>query len=172
MDPFLGQISLLAFNYAPKGWAQCNGQIMSISQNTALFSLLGTVYGGDGVTTFALPDLRGRVAINQGQGPGLSTYLIGQAAGVETVTLNTTELPAHAHPAQLHASNAGVNQEEPQNHLPGETAIYTDGAANQIMNAASVTVGPTGGNQPHENRQPLITLNYCIALNGIYPSRS
>lgn len=172
MEPYIGQVCLFGFNYAPKGWAQCNGQLLSIAQNSALFSLLGTTYGGDGRTTFALPDLRGRVAINQGQGPGLSNYAIGQAAGTETVTLNTNQIPAHNHTAQLHASNAAVNQEEPSGHLLAETAVYTDGTANQVMNQAAVTIGATGGNQAHENRQPYLVLNYCIALQGVFPPRS
>lgn len=172
MEPYIGQVCLFGFNFAPKGWAQCNGQLMSIAQNTALFSLIGTYYGGDGKTTFALPDLRGRVALNQGQGPGLSNYSIGQAAGTETVTLNTTQIPAHNHVGTLHASNGAVNQEEAGGHLLGESAIYTDGAANQVMNAAAVTIGNTGGNQSHENRQPFLVLNYCIALVGVFPPRS
>ncbi|MBK8623032.1 MAG: phage tail protein [Saprospiraceae bacterium] len=171
MEPYIGQVCLFGFNFAPRGWAQCNGQLMPIAQNSALFSLLGTTYGGDGRTTFALPDLRGRVALSQGQGPGLSSYPIGFAAGVESVTLTTSQLPAHNHPGQLHASNGAANQEEAQNHLLSETAIYTDAAANQVMNAGAVTVGPTGNNQAHENRQPFLVLNYCIALEGIFPPR-
>ena len=172
MEPYIGQVCLFGFNYAPRGWALCNGQLLSIGQNSALFSLLGTMYGGDGVATFALPDLRGRVAINQGDQPGLSKYAMGQTGGSETVTLNVTQMPQHVHPGQLHASNGAANQEEAQNHLLAETAVYTDAAANQVMNASAVTVGPTGGNQPHENRPPYLTLNYCIALEGVYPPRS
>lgn len=172
MEPFIGQIEVFGFNYIPQGWAQCNGQLLSIAQNSALFSLLGTTYGGDGISTFALPDLRGRVALNQGEGPGLSKYAIGQTSGQETVTLNTNQIPAHNHSGQLHASSGAANQEEAQNHLLSETAIYTDAAANQVMNGASVTIGSTGGNQPHDNRQPYLVLNYCIALVGIFPSRN
>lgn len=172
MEPFIGQVCSFGFNFAPRGWAQCNGQLLAISQYSALFSLLGTSYGGDGRTTFGLPDLRGRVAINQGQGPGLSDYKIGQMAGKEGVTLTQNEMPSHSHPGQLHASSTGANQEEPQNHLLGESAIYTDGAANQVMNSGAVTIGLTGGNQPHDNLQPYLTINYCIALEGVFPQRS
>jgi microcystin-dependent protein len=119
-----------------------------------------------------LPDLRGRVAINQGDQPGLSKYAMGQTGGSETVTLNVTQMPQHVHAGQLHASNGAANQEEAQNHLLAETAVYTDAAANQVMNASAVTVGPTGGNQPHPNLQPYLTLNYCIALEGVYPPRT
>jgi len=171
MEPFLGQIVLFSFNYAPRGWAQCNGQLLSIAANNALFSLLGTYYGGDGITTFALPDLRGRVAINQGDGPGLSRYMIGERSGQENVTLISSQLPSHNHTGNLHASSGAVNQEEANGHLLAESAIYTDAAANQIMSAASITTGATGGNLPHNNMQPFLTMNYCIALEGIYPSR-
>ncbi len=172
MEPYIGQVCLFGFNYAPRGWAFCNGQLLSIGQNSALFSLLGTTFGGDGISTFALPDLRGRVAINQGDQPGLSKYAMGQTGGSETVTLNVTQMPQHVHAGQLHASNGAANQEEAQNHLLAETAVYTDAAANQVMNASAVTVGPTGGNQPHPNLQPYLTLNYCIALEGVYPPRT
>jgi microcystin-dependent protein len=172
MEPYIGQVCLFGFNYAPRGWALCNGQLLSIGQNSALFSLLGTTFGGDGISTFALPDLRGRVAINQGDQPGLSKYAMGQTGGSETVTLNVTQMPQHVHAGQLHASNGAANQEEAQNHLLAETAVYTDAAANQVMNASAVTVGPTGGNQPHPNLQPYLTLNYCIALEGVYPPRT
>lgn len=171
MDPFIGQISTFPFNFAPEGWAQCNGQLMSIAENTALFSLIGTIYGGDGISTFALPDLRGRVALNQGTGPGLRNYPIGETGGQETVTLNTAQLPSHNHTGQLNASSSPANQEEAGNHLTGEAAVYTDGNANQIMNQAAISTGQTGGNLPHDNHQPYLTLNYCIALTGVWPSR-
>lgn len=172
MEPFIGQIYLFPFNFAPEGWAQCNGQLMSIAENSALFSLLGTYYGGDGITTFGLPDLRGRASMNQGQGNGLSRYDIGERAGQENVTLTTSELPSHNHTGTLNASNGSANQEEANGHLMAEAAIYTDGAANQIMNSAAITIGGTGGNLPHENMMPYLVMNYCIALEGIYPSRS
>src|SRR5690606_21995497 len=172
MEPYIGQVCLFGFNFAPKGWAQCNGQLMSIAQNTALFSLLGTTYGGDGKTTFALPDLRGRVAISQGHGSGLADYAMGEVGGTESVTLNTAQIPAHTHTGVLHASSGAVNQEEANGHLLAESAIYTDATANQVMNAAAVTINATGGNQSHNNMQPFLALNYCIALVGVFPPRS
>jgi microcystin-dependent protein len=169
MEPFLGQILLVPYNFAPRGWALCNGQILSIAQNTALFSLLGTTYGGNGQTTFALPDLRGRVPVGSGQGPGLASYDLGAVAGTETVTLLTSEMPAHNHMVQ--ASN-GYSAATPENAFPGSdsaTSIY-DAAANTTMNP--MMIGAAGGSQPHENRQPYQVLNYIIALEGIFPSRS
>lgn len=174
MDNYTAQISLFAFPFAPKNWAQCNGQILPISQNQALFALIGTTYGGDGRSTFALPDLRGRRALNWGQGPGLSNYVLGQVGGVETVTLNSTQMPMHTHMAKGVA--AGANSGTPQNNTwaqdSGGTisnyAPYSPTTATQ-MNAAALA--PTGGNQPHENRPPYLTANYCIALYGIFPSR-
>lgn len=172
MDPFIGQVCLFGFDWAPKGWAQCNGQLMSIAQNSALFSLLGTTYGGDGRTTFALPDLRGRVALNQGTNPSGSTYTIGQMAGTENVTLLLTQMPMHNHGADLHASNGSVDTNEPSGALLGEGDFYTTaGAPNQTMKSGAVTTLPAGGNSPHNNMQPYLTLNYCISLQGIFPSR-
>lgn len=166
---FVGEIRLYGFNFAPRGMALCNGQLLSIAQNTALFSLLGTNYGGNGVTTFGLPDLRSRVAIHQGQGPGLSSYVIGEQAGTETVTLLQTEMPAHNH---LHnASNSDATDSSPQGNVPAviPSGGYT-ATPNTQMNAQSIA--NAGGSQPHNNIQPFLTLNYCIALVGIYPSRN
>jgi len=172
-NPYIGEIRAFGFNFPPRGWATCSGQLLPISQNTALFSLLGTTYGGDGRTTFALPDLRGRVAINQGQGPGLSNYTIGEMSGEESHTLTINETPAHTH--LLGATNAGGNQQTPQNTFiatdaAGNTAGFASGPANVTMNPASLS--PSGGNQPHNNLPPYLTVNYCIALSGIYPSRN
>ena len=169
MEPFLGQLMLVPYNFAPQGWAFCNGQIMSIAQNSALFSLLGTTYGGNGQTTFALPDLRGRVAISSGQGPGLQNYSLGEVAGSESVTLISTQMPAHTH---LVGASTGSAQATPDNAFPGSdtsTQIY-DLAASTTMNPQMIQ--PAGGSQPHENRQPYLVLNYIIALQGVYPSRS
>ena len=169
MEPFLGQLMLVPYNFAPQGWAFCNGQIMSIAQNSALFSLLGTTYGGNGQTTFALPDLRGRVAISAGQGPGLQNYSLGEVAGSESVTLISTQMPAHTH---LVGASTGSAQATPDNAFPGSdtsTQIY-DLAASTTMNPQMIQ--PAGGSQPHENRQPYLVLNYIIALQGVYPSRS
>ena len=165
-EPFLGTIVLFAGNFAPRGWAMCNGQILSISQNTALFSILGTTYGGNGVTTFALPDLRGRAPIGFNQGPGLSNHQLGEEGGTETVTLTVGEIPAHQH-AQP-ASNAEQDTNRPGNAVPAKGGVYagaTDGT----------TLDPTtsaGGNQPHDNRPPYLAINYIIALEGIFPSRN
>lgn len=173
-EPFMGMISTFGFNFPPRGWAQCNGQLMPIAQFDALFSLLGTTYGGDGVNTFALPDLRGRTAVSPGQSPGTNiNWQLGQMVGVESVALTIVELPAHSH--ALNCSNAGANQPSPSNHITavessGSSATYSDGAPGTTMKAGSI--GPSGGGQAHENMQPYLTINFCIALEGIYPSRS
>jgi microcystin-dependent protein len=168
-DPFIGELRLLPYNFAPRGWAFCSGQLLSISQNTALFSLLGTTYGGNGQTTFGLPDLRGRVPLSSGQGPGLSTYTLGEAAGTESVTLTAQQMPGHNH--GVNASSGDATDSQPGGHFPaavgtGAYAKTSDGLMNQAMTA------PVGRSQPHENRQPYLTLNWCIALEGIYPSRN
>ena len=170
-DVFLGTIRLVGFNFAPVNWALCQGQTLSIAQNTALFSLLGTYFGGDGVQTFALPDLRGRVAIGQGQGPGLSNYAQGQSGGVETVTVSSAQAPTHTHTlmaaANVTASNPG----------PG-LALGTPLAAVRLYGTGSPTalapgsIGPFGAGGAHENRQPYLGLNYIIALAGIFPSQN
>lgn len=173
-DPYLGQISMFAGNFAPRGWAFCDGQLLPISQNQALFSLLGTTYGGDGVTTFALPDLRGRAPIHAGNGPGLSNYPLGQRGGLEQVTLAISQLPNHAHTAQVNATSPvgrGQGSDTPVNNFWAEGGSYS-ATSNATMSANAVTVQPTGGNQPHENRQPYATINYIIALQGTFPSRN
>jgi len=176
MDPFIGQIEAFGFNFAPRGWAQCNGQLISISQNPALFSLLGTTYGGDGRTTFGLPDLRGRVAINQGQGPGLSTYVMGQVSGSEGVTLQLPQMPSHNHVATFRGNGEDASSGEPGNKTLGlaSTNIYNANPpeSGQTLNAGSIQVGVAGGNMPHNNMQPYLVVNYCIALVGIFPPRS
>lgn len=169
MEPFLGQILLVPYNFAPRGWAFCNGALLSIAQNSALFSLLGTTYGGDGVTTFALPDLRGRVPISSGQGPGLQPYTLGEQTGSETVTLITTQIPAHTHSVQAGIGSSAVTPEGNFLGSDSVTSIY-DVTAATTMNPAMI--GVAGGSQPHENRQPLLVMNYIIALEGIFPSRS
>lgn len=185
--PYLSEIRLFAFNFPPKGWAFCQGQILPISQNQALFALIGTFYGGNGVTTFQLPDLRGRAVISQGQGPGLQSYAVGQQLGVETVTLTAAEMPAHTHtadPTQVTAAlpcvNAAANQTSPSGNVPGIeaaslTATYSTAASDSSMGAAAIAAGiaasNVGGGTAHTNMQPFITLSYCIALQGIFPSR-
>ena len=171
-EPFIGEMRWVPYNFAPRGWAFCDGQLLPINQNDALFSLLGTTYGGDGRTTFALPDVRGRVMINAGRGPGLSDYQLGQEGGAETVTLTQSQMPAHTH--QLNGSASIANSEKPDGSLPAakqRTKLYsTDSGTPVAMNSASI--GSTGGSQAHENRPPYLTLHCIIALQGLYPSRS
>lgn len=174
-EPFIGQIMPVGFNFAPRGWATCDGQILSIAQNTALFSLLGTTYGGNGQTTFALPDLRGRVPIHQGQGPGLSPYTMGQSAGSESSTLTVNQMPQHTHSAAavLHASTLAANDSLPSGNYPSDGGAYQS-ATNTSMNAGAVTVtnGISGGSQPFSLVQPYLCINFVIALEGIFPSRN
>jgi microcystin-dependent protein len=170
-EPFVGEIRMFGFNFAPQGWAQCNGQLVPIAENTALFSLLGTTYGGDGRATFALPDLRSRVPAGQGQGPGLSPYAEGQAGGAETVTLAVTQMPGHTHPVKASSSAAGSDQPEGRTLARSASHIYTAKPdTSTVMNAGML--GDTGGSQPHDNIQPYLAVNFCIALAGIFPSRS
>jgi microcystin-dependent protein len=178
-EPFLGQIMLVGFNFAPQGWAFCNGQLMSISQNTALFSLLGTTYGGNGTTTFALPDLRGRAAVGFGQGPGLSNYDLGQSTGTETVTLTVGQIPAHSHLVAANAAAATVpspsGADLAQTVEPGSRNAFNTYSTPPITAPVTLdpaTVQPSGGSQPHANIQPVLAMNYIIALQGIFPSRS
>ena len=171
-DPFVAEIRIFPFNFAPKGWAFCNGQILPISQNTALFSLLGTTYGGNGQSTFALPDLQGSAPMHPGQGSGLSLYDLGQSGGVESVTLLQSEMPAHSHFLRAHAADPG------DNNAPGPTIAfakssngqaYTTSAANKLMHPQYLSVA--GGSLPHNNMMPYLTLSFCIALQGVFPPR-
>lgn len=165
MDPYLGQILLVPYNYAPQGWAFCDGQLLSIQQNTALFALLGTTYGGDGRTTFALPDLRGRAPIHEGRGLGLSDYPLGASGGHETVTLLESNLPPHSH--FLPAPAAEQTSDRPSANLtPAIGNAYGDPAGTPGRTAA------TGGGQPFDNRSPYLVMNYIIALEGIFPANS
>ncbi|PPC88967.1 MAG: phage tail protein [Methylobacter sp.] len=170
-EPFIGEIRSFGFNFAPKGWLPCNGQLLTIAQNTALFSILGTTYGGDGRTNFALPNLNGNVAMGAGQGAGLTPRVIGETGGVESVTLLESQIPAHTHPANC--NNANGNQYGPAGHFWAQDAAgghdYSDTATGQM---ASGTIQPAGGNQAHTNLQPYLVLNYCIATQGIFPPRS
>jgi microcystin-dependent protein len=170
-EPYIGTIMLFAGNFAPQGWAQCDGQLLPISQYDALFSLIGTTYGGDGQTTFALPDLRSRVPVHQGRGPGLSSYTIGENGGVESVTLTAGQLAAHTHPA-LGNSGAGTQNSPAGGVWAGSSvSIYSAGAsANTAMSPAAVS--NSGGSQPHDNMLPFTAFNFCIALEGIFPSQS
>jgi len=171
-QPYVGEIRLVGFTFAPVGWMFCNGQLLPIDQYATLFQLIGTTYGGDGQTTFALPNLQSRVLIHQGQGPGLSNYVIGQNAGVEAVTVTTSQLPIHNHLAEC-SSSAG-SQSSPVGNLcagdaAGLTAEYSN-TQNGQMNPAAI--GPSGGSQPHENRMPFLAMNYIISLFGIFPSQN
>ena len=173
-DPFIGEIQAFGFSFAPRGWAKCDGQLLQISSNTALFSLLGTTYGGDGRTTFGLPDLRGRAPIHQGQGPGLTNRKIGQKSGAETVTLNTQQMPNHTHVATLKGTTTTPPQldDTPTNRVLAKGNSYADGNSNTDMGATSITNANTGGGQAHANMQPFLVINYCIALQGVFPSRN
>jgi microcystin-dependent protein len=169
-EPFIGEISMFAGNFAPRGWAFCDGQLLAISSNTALFSLLGTTYGGDGRTTFALPDLRGRVPIHAGNGPGLSDYRLGQKGGTETTTLTVNQLPSHNHPIQ--ASNSAANSSEVTGTVMGKAIGMPGLYSNQTPDTSMKPTGNVGGNQSFDTRQPYCTINYIIALQGVFPSRS
>ena len=171
-DPFVAEIRVMGFNFAPTGWAQCNGQLMPISQNTALFSLLGTTYGGDGKSTFALPNLQGSVPLHPGQGPGLSLFDLGQEGGTETVTLLSTEMPLHSHQMQADTQdNADFGGVTPTAVFASSTGakFYRTAADIQL---APEALPPAGGSQPHNNLQPYLVLNFCIALQGVFPPRS
>jgi microcystin-dependent protein len=170
-EPFLGQIMLVPYNFAPRGWAFCNGQLMSIAQNTALFSLLGTTYGGDGQTTFALPDLRGRVPNGSGQGPGLSTYTLGEKAGTEAVTLTVNQMPAHNHLVNVNTGD-GETGRVANTYLSNSSETPYAPTVSSPGTMAPPMIAPAGGGQPFDILQPYLTLNYCIALEGIFPSRS
>ena len=166
-EPFLGEIRLVPFAFAPKGWALCEGQLLPINQNQALFSLLGNFYGGDGRTTFALPDLRGRVPLGAGESPAGSTYELGSSGGQEAVKLTTGQLPAHTHAAR--AWSGAATTKKPANGVPAAGGAY---AATHDAKMSAAMIGRSGGGQAHDNRQPYLSLNYIIALQGIYPSRS
>lgn len=170
-DPFIGEIRMFAGNFAPRGWALCEGQLLAVSQNDALFSLLGTIYGGDGRTTFGLPDLRGRIPIHAGTGPGLSPRPLGQRAGAETVTLSGAQAPSHSHAVKASASVA--DSRSPEGRVAAETSLfdlYQSGSPSTVLHGSSVTA--VGGSQSHTNIQPFLCVNFIIALVGLYPSRS
>jgi microcystin-dependent protein len=188
-SPFLGEIKIFGFNFPPRNWAFCNGQLISIQQNTALFSLLGTFYGGNGVTTYALPNLQGRAPVGVGQGAGLSAYDLGQETGSGTATLLPAQMPSHTHAfdannlkGTLRCRDERGNQRSPAGHVlaresSGVTAPFAGGtlAASMAPAAVALTGAPAlmaaGGSQPHNNMQPYLALNYCIALSGVFPAR-
>lgn len=173
-EPFIAEIRIVPFSFAPRGWALCNGQLMLIPQNTALYSLLGTTYGGDGKSTFALPNLQGRAPMHPGQGPGLSRHDLGELGGSETVTLLQSQIPSHTHSVRAQSGRADLYG--PVGLVPGRAvggSVYRNDV--DIPNATPLnasTVAPAGGGQPHNNMQPYLALNFIIALEGLYPSRS
>ncbi|HEY1011857.1 MAG TPA: tail fiber protein [Herpetosiphonaceae bacterium] len=170
-DPFVAEIRIFPFNFAPKGWAWCDGQLLPISQNTALFSLLGTTYGGNGKSNFALPDLQGRAPMHPGQGPGLSLHDLGETGGSETVSLLESEIPAHSHAAR--AVNESAHTANPQGaNLSRGVGIRTYLPGTPAMGQmAPEALAPAGGDQPHNNMQPYLTFYFCIALQGVFPPR-
>lgn len=169
-EPFVGEIRMFAGNFAPRGWAFCDGQLLAVSQNDALFSLLGTVYGGDGRTTFGLPDMRGRIPVHAGTGPGLSPQRLGAKLGSESETLTVNQLPSHTHP--LNATSAAATDNNPSGKLTGESAsvdLYFEGDPNADMASSAIT--EVGGSRSHTNLMPFLCVHFIIALVGIYPSR-
>jgi microcystin-dependent protein len=174
MDPFVAEIRIFPFNFAPKGWAFCDGQILPLSQNTALFSLLGTTYGGDGRSNFALPDMQGNAPMHPGRGPGLSLHDLGETGGSDTVTLIQSEMPAHSHNLESAPPNFSANTNVATNNAFGKATQGDPYVATQNQQAvmAFQTIATNGGDQPHNNRQPYLTLNFCIALQGVFPPRA
>jgi microcystin-dependent protein len=172
-DPFVAEIRIFPFNFAPKGWAWCDGQLLPLSQNTALFSLLGTTYGGDGKSTFALPDMQGNAPMHPGQGPGLSLHNLGETGGSETVTLLQSEMPAHSHAMRAASQdNADVNLVSPTASFAPSTGgtLYQDTTNNTQL--SDQALAPVGGSQPHNNMMPFLTFYFNIALQGVFPPRT
>jgi microcystin-dependent protein len=175
---FIGEVRMFAGNFAPRGWGLAQGQLLSIAQNTALFSILGTTYGGDGQTTFGLPDLRGRVPLGWGQGPGLSPRALGELAGTETVTQTAAQMPAHTHTAVVNASSGAATHIRPQGRLlakvdpPTAANVYAPGPPDVSLAPEAVSIGISGGSQPQENMPPFLALNFIVCMEGIYPSRN
>jgi microcystin-dependent protein len=180
-QPFVGQVMMFGGNFAPQGWMTCSGQILPISEYETLFNLVGTTYGGDGQTTFGLPDLQGRIPLNQGTGPGLSPRVIGQKAGTESVTLTTAQIPLHTH--SVNAVNANANQQAPAGNSifanevstatgGGNAFTYLAGTPASTSPLLAATLNQSGGSTPHENIQPVLAVTYCISLFGIYPSQN
>jgi microcystin-dependent protein len=172
-DPFVAEVRIFPFNFAPKGWAFCNGQLLPISQNTALFSLLGTTYGGDGKSNFALPDMQGNAPMHPGQGPGLSLYDLGESGGSQTVTLLQSEMPNHTH--TLRGSVEDATQGTLSNGVTLSTSVggnmYQTTTNTNLVQMSAQALLQAGGDQPHNNMQPYLTLNFCIALQGVFPPR-
>lgn len=167
-EPFIGQIMMFGGNFAPRGWALCNGQLLSIAQNTALFSILGTTFGGNGQTTFGLPNLQGRVPLHPGDGPGLSPRVLGEMGGEEAVTLLQTQLPPHSHTAS--ATGGDATTSKPDGAVPASGGAYAAASDGSTMSPSFI--GGGGSSQPHDNMQPYQAVNFIIALEGIFPSRN
>jgi microcystin-dependent protein len=174
MDPFVAEIRILPFSFPPKGWAFCDGQILPLSQNTALFSLLGTTYGGDGKSNFGLPNMQGNTPMHPGQGPGLSLHDLGEIGGSQTVTLLESEIPSHSHSLMANAIAGNVNAPSSGVSLARSrnANAYQSNVTQNLVLMADQAVTPAGGDQPHNNMQPYLTLNFCIALQGVYPPRT
>lgn len=171
-QPYVGEIRMFAGNFAPAGWMLCQGQLLPISENQTLFALIGTTYGGDGQSTFALPNLQSRVPVHMGTGGG-QTYILAQTGGEETVTLTSSQIPSHSHVPTCFSNVAGGNQNSPQNGLWASStsgSLYANAAGNTAMNAAAI--GPTGGSQPHDNMVPFLVINFIISLFGVFPSQT
>jgi microcystin-dependent protein len=171
-NPFVGEIRMFGGNFAPSGWAFCSGQLLSIAENDVLFALIGTTYGGDGVNTFGLPDLRGRIPLHQGTGPGLSTYVIGQLAGVENVTLLSNQMPIHTHTAAASSASTGVS--DPTNTFWASNPAVKQYAPSTatLTSMAATSVSAVGANQPHDNMPPFLAISFIISLFGIFPTRN
>jgi len=170
-EPFIAEIRIFAGNFAPRGWAFCDGQLLPISQNTALFSLIGTTYGGDGRTTTALPNLQGRAPMHPGRGPGLTARRLGERGGADTVTLSEAQMPAHTHLLQATAV-PGNDNDPPGGYYAASAGANVYGTPGTLVSMAGPALDAAGGGQPHNNMQPFLTLNFIIALVGLYPSRS
>jgi microcystin-dependent protein len=173
MDPFVAEIRIFPFNFAPKGWAFCDGQLLPLSQNTALFSLLGTTYGGNGKSNFALPNMQGNAPMHPGQGPGLSLHDLGETGGSETVSLLESEIPSHSH--NVTASSQDGLDNHPVGNFPAQSIginMYQPQGTPTIVAMNDSSLAPAGGDQPHNHMQPYLTLNFCIALQGVFPPRT
>jgi microcystin-dependent protein len=172
-DPFVAEIRIFPFNFAPKGWAWCDGQLLPLSQNTALFSLLGTTYGGDGKSNFALPDLQGRAPMHPGQGPGLSLHDLGETGGSDTVALLESEIPAHTHALRADTNVAEVPDPSATSLARGSSInAYQTNPNQSLVTMNASTIAPAGGDQPHNNLQPYLTFYFCISLQGVFPPRT
>ncbi|MBK8475358.1 MAG: phage tail protein [Opitutaceae bacterium] len=171
-DPFVAEIRIFPFNFAPKGWAWCDGQLLPLSQNTALFSLLGTTYGGNGKSNFALPDLQGRAAMHPGQGPGLSLHDLGETGGSDTVSLLESEIPSHSHTLRARNDQADTPKPSASSLAHPTTATYQTVTNSALVPMAPAALAPAGGDQPHNNLQPYPTFYFCIAMQGVFPPRT